>query len=111
VPLLKADVDPRQTLLIPEIDVGKALTVTSLLAVQPADDVYIIFAVPDETPVTRPEELTVATEVLLLLHVPPVVTSLKCVVRPMQTVAVPVMDDGTLLTVTDTVAEHPATIA
>ena len=46
-------------------------------------------AVPDVTPVTTPVVTTVATAVLPLLHVPPVVASLRVVVEPIHTAAVP----------------------
>lgn len=39
VPLLNGTVEPRHTLVLPEIDVGNALTVTTLAAVQPEDNV------------------------------------------------------------------------
>jgi len=51
-------------------------------------------AVPAATPPTTPLEFTVATAALLLLHTPPDVASLSVVVRPEQTVSVPVMDAG-----------------
>lgn len=48
-------------------------------------------AVPVDTPVTMPVLLTVAIPAALLLHTPPVVASVKGVVAPVHTVAVPVM--------------------
>ena len=67
---------------------------------------YDIVVVPEATPVTTPEALTVAADVLLLLHTPPPVASLIVVVAPGHTVVVPVMDpaDGNGLTVTIEVA-------
>ena len=63
---------------------------------------------PDNTPVIIPvEEPAVAIPVLPLVHVPPLVASLKVVVKPAQTAAVPVIDDGNGLTVTTTVAIQP----
>jgi hypothetical protein len=48
---------------------------------QPPDTVYVIFVVPADTAVTTPVvELTVATDVLLLLHDPPAVPLLVYVV-------------------------------
>ena len=47
--------------------------------------------VPLVTPVTTPDEVTVAIEVLALLQVPPGVASLNVVVKPWQTVVVPVI--------------------
>ena len=61
--------------------------------------------VPADTPPTVPP-LTVATPVLVLLHMPPVAPSLNAVVEPAHTVAVPVMvpATGNGLTVTTCVA-------
>jgi hypothetical protein len=60
------------------------------------------------TPETKPvAELTVAIEVEPQLHVPPVVAQLISVVKPTQTLAVPVIASGLGLTVTILVVEHP----
>ena len=49
-------------------------------------------AEPTATPVTIPPEgVTVATPVLLLLHVPPVTPSLSVINEPRQTLLAPVM--------------------
>ena len=62
---------------------------------------------PADTPVTTPVPgTTVATVVVLLLHVPPP-TSLKVVVDPTHTDTVPVIEDGNGLTVTTVVAKQP----
>lgn len=60
---------------------------------------HVIVAVPAETPVTIPEVvLTVATDVLLLLHVPlPPIVLYKTVLLPAQNVEVPVMSSGVAL--------------
>ncbi len=66
--------------------------------------------VPDETPVTIPELVpTVATAVLVLLHVPPVTASLSVVVDPTQMVVVPAMGPGgaVIITVTTMVFSPP----
>jgi hypothetical protein len=55
--------------------------------------------VPAATPETMPEVPTVATEVLLLLHVPPEVASLSELVKPGHVVADPVIAAGAGLTV------------
>ena len=60
-------------------------------------------AIPEATPVTEPETFTDATEVLEEDHVPPVVASLKLVLPPTQSTAVPVIAagvEGTVFTVT-----------
>ena len=49
----------------------------------------------------------VATLVLPLDQVPPPVASLRVVVKPLQTVAIPVMDEGNGFTVTTFVAIQP----
>ena len=48
-----------------------------------------------------------ATPVLLLLHVPPVVASLRVVDEPRQTLVVPVIVAGNGLTVIAVVVKHP----
>ena len=105
---LKPVVKPTQTVAVPVIDEGNGLTVTTNVAIQPVPRVYVIVDVPDDTPVTKPvEEPTVAFAVLPLVHVPPLVASLMLVVKPAHTVAVPVMDEGSGLTVTTTVEIQP----
>jgi len=47
--------------------------------------------VPVVTGVTTPEELTVATDVLLLIHVPPEGDPLSVVVEPRQTPVAPLI--------------------
>ncbi len=63
-------------------------------------------AVPAVTPVTTPDELTVALAVLLLLHAPPVTVALRAMLLPAQTVVAPEMvpAEGVLFTVTFIVA-------
>ena len=60
---------------------------------------------PPETPVTTPDaEPIVATEGLLLVHVPPVDVLLKVVVDPAHTTATPEIVDGKEFIVTTVVA-------
>src|SRR4051812_14489991 len=75
---------------------GKGFTVTVAIAVQPPTGiVYVMSAVPADTPPITPDiELAVATAVLPLLHAPPVVASLSVVVCPWHALAVPVIGDG-----------------
>jgi hypothetical protein len=64
--------------------------------------------VPEVTPVTSPvPEFTVATAVLLLLHVPPDVACDKVDDEPIQVFVVPVIADGAPLTVATAVTLHP----
>src|SRR4051812_12928751 len=58
----------------PVIATGEVLTVTVVVAMQPAGAVYVIRAVPVFIPVAAPVLVSmVAIAVLLLLHVPPLV--------------------------------------
>ena len=57
--------------------------------------------VPADIPVTIPEMLPmVATVVMLLVHVPPLVASVKAAVDPTQVVSIPVIPEGSGLMVT-----------
>jgi hypothetical protein len=56
--------------------------------------VYDIIALPLETPVTEPVELTVAIAVLALLQTPPVVASVSVIEAPGQTEEGPEIADG-----------------
>jgi len=63
--------------------------------------------VPTDSPVTIPFVPIEPTAVLLLLHVPPGVTSLKFVVRPKQTLLVPKILAGNGFTVAIVVVIQP----
>ena len=89
----KVVVAPMQIELLPVmLTVGKALIVTVpvVLLQLVVDEVNVKVADPAATPVTTPAEVTVATDVLLLTHVPPVVGD-RVVVAPMQIELLPVM--------------------
>ena len=84
---------PTPTFVPPVIAAGVAFTVTTVVTALPYT-IYVITEVPAASPLTVPvDEPTIATAVLLLLQVPPVVASDKVIEEPVQTVAVPVMDD------------------
>ena len=71
------------------------------------DNQYVIHAVPAETPVTTPEELTVAVAVELLLHVPPDILVVNPAVPPIHTLDGPVIESaGVPTTVTTLFTEH-----
>ena len=76
VVLNKLVVRPTQTDVIPVIGftVGNGLTITAVVvALQPVVLlVKVKVTLPEATPVTSPELVTVAFDVLLLIHVPPV---------------------------------------
>jgi hypothetical protein len=88
--------------------VGAELIVTVVVTKQPEDAAYEIVAVPTPAPVTTPVvALTVATEGVLLDHVPPAGELLSVVPTPTQVVAVPVMPDGSEFTLTVTIRAQP----
>ena len=67
-----------------------------------------MIAEPAVTPVTLPVLLrTVATAVLPLVQVPPVLTSVKVTEEPAHTVPIPLIPDGSEFTVTTPVILHP----
>lgn len=105
---LKTVLAPRHTDRLPLMVAEIPFTVTVNVPVQPVAVVYVITAVPAETPVTTPAPDTVATAVDPELQVPPKTASVNAVVPPMQMVPVPVTK-GTALTVTTLVATQPAT--
>lgn len=90
---------------------GAAITVTGFVAAQPAT-VYEIVTVPVPVPVTVPVLPTVATAVLLLLHVPPAVASVKDSVVPIQISDPPGGDmaAGMALTVTTAITKQLAVL-
>ncbi len=74
---------------------------------QPVGKVYVIVVVPGEAPDTIPlPEPTVATTVLLLLQVPPVVALDKLIIAPTHTIDPPdIGETGYMVTVL--IARHP----
>jgi hypothetical protein len=105
-------VKPAQISLDPVIDtVGPTLTVMVIVFVQPVlVSVNVITEVPFETPVTV-KPLTVATPVVPLDHVPPVVGD-KVVVAPIQMVGEAAMTVGLGLTVIfPVVLEQPVAVS
>jgi hypothetical protein len=91
----KAVDSPTHTLGVPVMAAGKGLTVTINSTLHPVPSVYVIAAVPADTPVTTPEVLlTVAIAVAPLLHVPPDMELASVVVSPIHTLAEPVIAEG-----------------
>jgi hypothetical protein len=105
--LLKVAVAFSQTTPLPVMVPGKGFTVTTADAKQPVDSAYVIVLVPAEAPVTSPMLPIVATAGVLLLHVPPAVTSDCNVERPEHTCAIPVTGAGNGLTVISAVLRQP----
>jgi hypothetical protein len=71
--------------------------------------IYLIIAVPADTPVTTPEASTEAMAGLTLLHVPPGTALLNAVVAPRQTPAIPVIGNNGF-TVIVAMAVHPSDV-
>ena len=68
----------------------------------------MIVATPPPTPVTIPvSEPTEALAVLLLLHEPPETASVNVIAEPAHTEVAPLIEPGTEVTVTITVAVQP----
>lgn len=88
---------------------GERFTVTGAPTAQ-VPIVYEILVFPAVSPVTSPAD-TLATAPLVLLHIPPPTVSVNATVLPVHTVAL-VGDKaaGVVSTVTDLVAEQPATV-
>lgn len=85
---------PSQTAIVPVIAPGNGSTVILDVVEQPPL-VYVIVVEPIAIPVTTPLDASiVATEVVLLAHVPPVETLLSVTVDPRQTLLPPVMAGG-----------------
>jgi hypothetical protein len=98
--------EPSQTSNVPSIAVI-GFTVTTVVMEQPVGNVYVIVAVPPATPPTTPvTRSTVATEVGVLVHVPPP-ASVNGVVEPWQTVVTPLIAAGNGFTVIMVVAKQP----
>jgi len=103
LPVASASViaEPTQTLVKPDIAAGNELTVTTAVAAHVVGNVYEIIEVPDVTPVTTPVlEPIVATVLVVLLHVPPLVASDNVVVVPGHRNIVPVIAAGSGLITT-----------
>jgi hypothetical protein len=85
---VKVIVWPIQAFVGPDIAEGDEITVTIRVAIQPLLMVYVIFEVPVEIPVVRPEAEPIVTFELLLDHVPPP-ASVNVVDKPVQIVEDP----------------------
>ena len=104
VPSVNVIVEPTQNDEDAGIVDGAALTVIIVVTVQPVPNEYVISDVPDNTPVTTPVPAIVATVVVPLVHVPPVVPSVKVIVVPAQNEDEAGIADGKPFTVTVAVA-------
>jgi len=107
-PSLNVELNPAQILETPVIEAGDTIVVIVAVAALPHPVEYVIVAVPPTPPVTIPvAEPTVAIDVLLLLHVPPLVTSDNVVLNPAHTLGEPDMPPGVASVVIVVVAAVP----
>ena len=101
-------VRPTHTFVVPVSVVGLELTVTTAVLIQPVPSVYVIVDVPATEPVITPDEgRPIVALPLLLVQVPPAGVEFNVVVKPIQTVGVPVNVVGLSLTVTTAVTIQP----
>jgi len=104
---------PAHTLGEPVIEAGCGFTINGIEVLHPVvARVYVIVVKPAVIPVTTPVPgFMVATDVVLLAHVPPGVGSVSVVVRPVHTLLVPAIAPGSGLITTVVVpvmfAEQP----
>lgn len=95
----------------PVIGSGLVFTVTLTVLGQPSGDKSVIVVPPASTPDTIPEMGSiVATEVLLLLQVPPVIVDANVIVAPVHTKVGPVitgLEFTTIVTLSGMVVAQP----
>lgn len=101
-------VSPTHTLGVPVMAAGVSVTVTTWVVAHPVPSVYVINAVPVDTPLTTPVVPPIDIFELVLLHAPPGVASVSILINPVQIWRLPVITDGSGFTVNDFVAEHVA---
>ena len=91
---LNAIFEPTQTEAKPVSGAGKVFIVILFVVLQPVGSVYVIVAVPAETPVTKPELFTLAFVVFEELQVPPEGVDPSRILEPTQTFEDPAIADG-----------------
>ncbi len=98
--LVSVVVSVKHSANVPPMPAGLLFTVTIVVAALPHPVEYVMIVVPCAAPETTPELLpTVATDVLLLTHVPAVEELASVVVLPLHIVVVPVIEPGVAYTV------------
>lgn len=95
---------------VPVMGAGCVYTVTACVARQTPPVAYTIYMLPCATGYTVPVALTVATELLVLLHTPPGVGSVSEIVEPVHTIEGPEIPAGGTCTLTVAVAEQPESV-
>ena len=108
VVLLSVVTDPAHKVAVPLIAAGAATTDVTRVAMQPVLRAYVILVVPVTRPLTTPVVPSiVATVVLLLLQLPPVVALASVALAPTHVPDGPVIAAGVGLTVTTAVRRQP----
>ena len=100
VALLKFVVSPAQIVVVPVMSAGSGFTIIDATDLQLVGSVYVITADPALPPNTTPDGDTAATELLLLLQLPPVLAFVKEVDEPEHTFSTPLIGAGKGFTVT-----------
>ena len=109
--LFNVVVRPSHTTGAPVMAEGNGFIVTLVVTKQLKGEVYVVIAAPAATPPNTPVVAPiVATEVLLLVQVPPGVASLNVLVDPWHMDVLPTMPDGRGFTVIVVVLLHPAVV-
>jgi hypothetical protein len=78
----KMPVVPAHNAATPTITDGGVFTVTDFIATQPVGMVYVISAVPKDNGVTMPDSVPIDTTVLVVVHTPPAVESVRVMGAP-----------------------------
>jgi hypothetical protein len=104
---LNVVVSPTHTESTPVIAAGAGFTVTVLANMHPPPNVYAMEAVPADKPVTTPLPVAImATDVALLLHIPPDTASDMVITAPSHKLPAPPIASGIGFTVkTNTVLQ------
>jgi hypothetical protein len=110
VPSVKVAATPTHAFGAPPMIAGRGLTVIGVDEVQPAPTVYIIVSTPAVTPVTIPEEVPIVAWALLVLQVPPPLSTKVSIPPAAQTVEGPDMGAATPFNVIFDPLSEPYTI-
>jgi hypothetical protein len=105
--LVKIVVEASHTEVVPLIADGNGFTVTTALAWQPVDNIYVILEVPEATPVTTPLPVPIVAMAVLPLLQLPLPELVSVVVEPVQTSELPLIADGNGFTVATIIAWQP----
>ena len=100
--------EPAHKVVVPLMAAGKGSTVTVCVILQLVGSVYVMDALPSATPLTTPVTEPIDAMVKsLLLHVPPVDTSVRTIDEPVHTEVGPDIAAGSGSTVSVAILEQP----